>query len=120
VDSIGNPLRLELTAGQVHDVTKAEQLLASFEGITVIADKGYDSNEVLDALQRRDCNVVIPPRSNRKVQGEYDREVYKTRYRVECFFQRIKRYRRIAMRFEKLSAHFLSMVILVAVMVWQS
>lgn len=101
-------------------MTQAVSLLASFENITVIADKGYDSNEVIDSLLNRDCKVVIPPRSNRKVQREYDREVYKTRYRVECFFQRIKRYRRIAMRFEKLSAHFLSMVILVAVMVWQS
>lgn len=118
MDAVGNPIRFELTEGQVHDVTRATSLLWGLEHTTIIADKGYDSTEVIDGLLDQTCDVVIPSRSNRKVQRPLDRARYKVRHRVENFFQRIKRNRRIAMRFEKLALHFLSMVYFAAILVW--
>lgn len=83
-----------------------------------MADKGYDSNLLVEQLIGQSCNVVIPSRSNRKEQRTVDRALYKERHLVENFFQRIKRNRRIAMRFEKLALHFLSMVHFAAILVW--
>lgn len=118
MDALGNPVRLELTGGQVHDVNQAAGLLDGITDSNIIADKGYDSNLVVEQLVGQSCRVVIPPRSNRKEQRTIDRALYKERHLVENFFQRIKRNRRIAMRFEKLALHFLSMVYFAAVLVW--
>jgi transposase len=93
-------------------------LLAGVRNANVIADRGYDANSVVAQAQSQGCVVVIPSRSNRKEQRPYDKALYKERHFVENFFQRIKRNRRIAMRFEKLAAHFLAMVHLAAIVVW--
>ncbi len=86
VDEIGRPQRLLLTEGQVHDVTQAATLLQDFDHVNVLADKGYDSNELIDQITSRDCNAVIPPKRNRKHPRTIDRELYKSRHRVENFF----------------------------------
>ena len=72
VDGLGNPLRFELTAGQRHDITQAQALIADFETEHVIADKGYDSMDFLQCILGRGALPVIPPRSNRKTPREYD------------------------------------------------
>ena len=118
MDALGNPIRLELTEGQVHDVTQASTLLDDVHDANVIADKGYDSDAVVAKATQQGCTVVIPTRSNRKVSRAYDRHVYRERHLVENFFQRIKRNRRVAMRFEKLAVFFLGMVQLAAILVW--
>jgi transposase len=109
---------LHLTEGQVHDVTQAALLLEDVHGTEVIADKGYDADAVVAQALAQGCTVVIPMRSNRKTVRPFDRVRYRKRHLVENFFQRIKRARRIAMRFEKLAMHFLAMVQLCAMVVW--
>jgi DDE family transposase len=72
VDALGNPLRLVLTGGQVHDITQAETLLASIEPRALLRDKGYDADHFADSLTARAIKVVIPPKSNRKVKRDCD------------------------------------------------
>ena len=72
VDALGNPLRLVLTGGQVHDITQAEALLTLIEPGALLADKGYDADHFADSLTARAIKVVIPPKSNRKVKPDCD------------------------------------------------
>lgn len=118
MDALGNPVRFSLTAGQVHDITEAAALLSGVHDANVIGDKGYDWDALVLDIARRNCVAVIPPRKCRALRRHYDRHLYKERFLVECFFQKIKRNRRIAMRYEKLAAHFLAMVMLSAALVW--
>lgn len=118
MDGLGNPTKIELTEGQVHDVTMAPQMLSEAAGTTVIADKGYDANSVIDLIESQGSIAVIPPRRNRKVKRAYDRDIYKHRYQVEHMFQKIKRCRRVATRFEKLAVTFLGMVLLACIRIW--
>jgi transposase len=87
-------------------------------GSNVIADKGYDSDAVVALIETRGAVPVIPSRSNRKRSRDRDRHVYRERFLVECLFQKLKRNRRIAMRFEKLAVHFLAMVLLGCILIW--
>ena len=118
VDALGNPVRISLTEGQTHDITQAPELLRDLCDANVIADKGYDSNALVETIERQNCVAVIPSRSCRLLSRQYDSHLYKERFLVECFFQKIKRSRRIAMRYEKLAAHFLAMVTLAAALIW--
>ena len=90
VDALGNPLRLILTGGQVHDITQAEALLGLFEPGALLADKGYDADHFADSLIARAIRVVIPPKSNRKVKRDCDFALYCERNLVERFFCIIK------------------------------
>jgi putative transposase len=77
-------------------------------------DKGYDSNHIRDRLQAEGIHPVIPPKSNRKEAIEYDKDKYKLREKVERFFNKLKQYRRIATRYDKLGHIFLAFIHLVA------
>ena len=118
VDGLGNPLRFELTAGQRHDITQAQALIADFETEHVIADKGYDSMDFLQCILGRGALPVIPPRSNRKTPREYDEYLYRERHLVECFINKIKHYRHIFSRFDKLSSRFLGFLNFVGALIW--
>lgn len=118
VDALGFPVEISLTEGQVHDVKQAPQLLSDIEHANVIADKGYDSDAIVQQLHQQQCVAVIPSRTCRKEHRTIDKHLYKERFLVECFFQKIKRHRRIAMRYEKLACNFLSMVMLAAALLW--
>lgn len=122
MDALGNPTKIELTEGQVQDVTMAPRMLSEavlrFAGTTVIADKGYDANSVVALIESMGSQAVIPPRRHRKVKRSYDRDIYKHRYLVEHMFQKIKRCRRVATRFEKLAVTSLGMVLLACILVW--
>ena len=84
----------------------------------VAADSAYDAGPLADMLQSNRCLVVIPSNPTRATQRTIDRHLYKERPLVECFFQRIKRWRRIAMRFDKLACNFLAFVHLACARVW--
>lgn len=84
------------------------------------ADKGYDANDLIDRIQATGAMAVIPPKRNRVVQPSYDRHLYKDRNSAERFFNRIKRFRRIATRYEKLARNYLSFLNLVCVHIWTS
>ena len=118
VDALGNPLSFILTPGQTHDVTQAESLTACHTPQSVIADKGYDSDEFRQSQQERGIETVIPSRSNRKNPHEYDRERYKERHLVECFINKIKQFRHIFSRFDKLSERYMSFLQFIGVIIW--
>ena len=118
VDALGNPLRCLLTGGQVADGTHAQALIEGVEADAVLADKVYDANHVLEYLAQRNIQAVIPPKANRAEQREYDRHVYKDRNLVERFFCRLKQFRRIATRYEKLARNFFGMLSLACACIW--
>lgn len=117
---MGQPLRFSLTPGQRHDITQASSLIQGFEGANVIADKGYGSNALIEQIQNQNCTPVIPPKSNRKTPREYDQHHYKERHFIECFFNKIKHFRRIFSCFDKTSAVYLSFPRFVAALIWMS
>lgn len=118
VDALGNPVEIALTGGQVADISVAPELVDDLRGCNVIADKGYDSNDLVDLIKNNNCTAVIPPRSNRKTPREYDRHLYKERHLVENFFSKLKEYRKIATRYDKLADVFLSFVYFAAALIW--
>jgi transposase len=118
VDALGNPLRWHLTGGEVHDITQAAALIAGFDAQQVIADKGYDSSAFIACIEATGAQAVIPSRKTRREQRVYDRHAYRERHIVECFFSRLKQFRRIATRYEKLARNFLSMLNLAAAYIW--
>ena len=118
VDALGNPLRLLLTAGQRHDSPQADALIEGYEPQALIADKGYDSDPLIESVTAQGIEAVIPPKKNRLVQREYDRHLYRERHLVECFIGKIKHYRRVFSRFEKLSKNYLGFLSFVSALVW--
>jgi transposase len=118
VDDLGNPLRFLLTAGQVHDSTKGEDLIEGFSFSNGIGDKGYDSKAITQSITQAGAVAVIPSLSNRKEQRDYDRHLYKERHLIECFINKIKHFRRIFSRFEKLDRSYLGFLGFVASLIW--
>ena len=118
MDGLGNPLHLHLSAGNIHDTTEAPKLIEQAKGEHFIADKGYDSNANLAAIEAKKMKAVIPSTASRKVQRKIDGHIYKERHLVENLFCKLKRYRRVATRYEKNATNFLGFVLFAAVRVW--
>lgn len=106
VDGLGNPLRFVLTEGNRHDIVKAEDLIVGIKGANVIADKAYDSDRLREKIVEQNCTHTIPPRKNRKIQHEYDKHIYIERHLIECFFGKLKQFRRVFSRFDKMKSTF--------------
>ena len=118
VDALGNPLRIILTEGQVHDIRQSEALIEGFACEKVLADKGYDSDKFREVIASKGAEAVIPPKRSRKEPIPYDKDVYKERNLVERFFNKIKNFRRIATRYDKTALSFTAMLALAAAMIW--
>ncbi|MFH7025899.1 MAG: IS5 family transposase [Heteroscytonema crispum UTEX LB 1556] len=119
VDALGNPLSFHLTPGQAWDLDRKDQLLPNIVADTVLADKGYDADErVIERLQAQGKTAVIPPKRNRTILGDYDRDLYKARHLIENFFAKLKQYRAIATRDDKRAANFLGAIYLAACVIW--
>ena len=119
VDRHGLPIRIMLTAGQTHDQTVVPSLLSHLRpGCDVVADRGYDSNAVLDFIHQAGARAHIPSLSRRLVQRSIDPQTYRQRNLVERFFNALKQYRGIATRYDKLANTFLTGVLLVCVILW--
>lgn len=118
VDALGNPLKIIITPGQRADVTQAESLLEDTAGSYVIADRGYDSEAVRDKIRERNSTPVIPSRSNSRSPVEYDKHIYKERHVIECFFSKIKYFRRVFSRFDKSARNFAAFLAFVGVIIW--
>ncbi len=101
-----------ITPGQRNDITQAEVLIDGFETEAVLADKGYDSNDLVEQIAEAGAAVVIPPKKNRVEARCYDANLYADRNKIERFFNRLKQYRRVATRYEKTGRNYLSMVFL--------
>ena len=117
VDALGNPFNLMLTPGQAHDLTAAEPLLETADPRALIGDKAYDSDQLIEMLDGRAITPVIPPRENRKEKRDCDFALYRERNLAERFWNKIKHYRGIATRYDKLAQNFLAAVHLVSAVV---
>jgi transposase len=110
-------VELMLTPGQAHDLVCAEPLIADCDPDALIADKAYDADSLIDTLTGRGIAPVIPPKANRTTKRECDFVLYCERNLVERFFNKIKHFRAIATRYDKLARNFLAGVRLVAAMI---
>jgi transposase len=118
VDGLGLPLDFVLTPGQRNDITQAASLIAGWRADYVIADKAYDADDFLDTIAASGAIPVIPARKNRKETRKYDAHLYKERHVVECFINKIKWYRRIFARYDKLDARYLGFLFFTAALIW--
>jgi len=115
VDALGNPVELMLTPGQDHDLTCAEPLIENADPEALIGDKAYDADPFVETLTQRGITPVIPPKANRNIKRECDFALYCERNLIERFFNRLKHFRAIATRYDKLARNFLAGVQLAAV-----
>ena len=119
-NQFGLPLKFALTAGQDSDCKQAIPLLKKEKAQYVIADKGYDSTEIVTYIEKqmKGALAVIPSRINRKHERFYDRELYKKRNLIERLFSRLKQFRRLATRYCKLQNHYSSFLSLACAFIW--
>lgn len=117
VDALGNPANLILTAGQTHDLACADGLIENVDPGAILADKGYDADSLIEKLQRRGITPVIPPKANRTIKRACDFVLYCERNLIERFFNKIKHFRAIATRYDKLDKNFLAALQLVSVII---
>lgn len=110
-----------LTGGQRHDAPIFDEVFDELPEENCLEeaamDRGYDSNHIREKLENNEVTPVIPPRKNRKEEIYYDKETYKLRNKVERIFNKMKHFRRIATRYEKLSCVFLAFIHIVAVVI---
>lgn len=118
VDALGNPLRILLTPGNVNDIVPAASLIKGLSADKLLADRAYDANKLIELAHEQKMEVVIPPTSQRIIQRDYDRHTYKERHLVECFFAKLKSFKRIATRSEKLSIAFKALVMIASCLIW--
>lgn len=117
-DALGYPLRFILTPGQASDIGQAESLVESISIQKLMADKAYDSKAFVEYLQSRGIEALIPSRTNALKPRQCDWVAYKERHLIECYFGKMKHYRRVFSRFEKKAQNFLSFLHLTAVLIW--
>ena len=120
VDGLGNPVAFLLSPGNDNDSTHAIELMrmTDLTGSNLLGDKAYGTKEILAYIKELGAIVVIPPKSNVKEPWEVDYYLYKERHLVECFFQKMKWFRRVAIRYDKLDKSFLTFVYMAAIMIW--
>ena len=120
VDSHGNPIDFEVTEGQVHDITQATELVERTpESTFVVADKGYDGEYLRWVIEECGSISVIPRKNNSTIGNEdLDKWVYKQRHLVENIFARLKHFRAIATRYDKLKRNFEGMLCLACSFIW--
>jgi transposase len=119
VDAQGLPIRLGLTAGQAHDGQIADALLDHLGPRTIVlADKAYDADRIRELIQEQGATPNIPPKSNRRWKPCFSKRLYRERNLIERFFSKLKHFRRVATRYDKLAANFLAMVQLASLRLW--
>lgn len=120
VDGLGNPVEFLLSPGNDHDSIHAVELLekVNLGGSNVLGDKAYGAKEIREYITKHNASYTIPPRSKVKEPWDIDLWLYKERHLVECFFQKIKWFRRISTRYDKLDTSFLAFVFLAATVIW--
>jgi transposase len=118
-DAKGRLLSILLSGGEAHDCPPARRLIRRSKAAKkLLGDKAYDSAELRQWLEQRSTKAVIPNKSNRKQPFSFDKQSYKQRHRIENAFCRLKDFRRIATRYDRLARNFLAPVCLVATIVW--
>lgn len=117
MDALGNPVLFELTGGNVHDSTPVCGMLdhLDIEGSNILGDKAYGSQVIREYITTHKASYTIPPKANAKQPWSVDWYLYKERHLVECFFNKLKHFRRIATRYDKLATSFLSFVYIASI-----
>ena len=117
-DALGNALRFIVTGGQSNDITQAHALVNDLVADYVIADKGYDAAPFIMTLKERNFEAIIPSRRNRTEQRDIDTHLYKERHLIENQIGKLKHFRRVFSRFDKLAKNYLSFIYLASTVVW--
>jgi transposase len=117
-DALGNPLRFVITGGQQNDCTQFSALIDGIKSDFVLADKGYDTDEIIRIVTESGAIAVIPLKKNRKMARPFDAEMYKERYKIECLFGFLKHLRRMFARFEKTKMRFEAFLHFAAALQW--
>ncbi len=117
VSGLGLPVELILTPGQASDMSQAKALIEGSPVEVVIADKGYDSKAVVEAIEAKGAEAVIPSLKNRAEQRAYDRDRYRDRNLAERFWFKVKQYRRVATRYEKTARNFLAFIHVASILI---
>jgi len=118
VDAHGMPVRAIITEGTTADCTQACRLIDGLSAQELLADKGYDSDAIIEQAKAQGMGIVIPPKKNRKEKRVYDKELYKLRHLVENAFLHLKRWRGIATRYAKNIESFLAAVQIRCIALW--
>jgi len=120
VDAYGLPIEFAITGGEVNDCTAAPDLIAKLPAArAIIADKGYDSERIREQIELQGARVVIPRKRNSvKGNADLDRGLYRYRHLVENAFARLKHYRAVASRFDKLKRNYESTVAMACAVLW--
>lgn len=112
VDGRGRPAALLLGAGPEADISRAQDIVGEIDCGALVGDKAYDSDPFRRWLRERSIEPCIPPRSNRLQPARYAKALYRKRHLIENFFEKLKRYRRVATRYDKLASTFFAFVCL--------
>jgi transposase len=117
-DALGNPVRFILTGGERNDITQIEPLLEGLKAGHVLADKGYGGQRAMDAIAAAGAKPVVPRRTTTAKWRSFHATMYRDRNLIERFFGKIKHFRRIATRYDKLARNYASFLNLVAALKW--
>ena len=117
VDGLGNPLAFLLSSGNDHDSRHAVPLLSqiNIEGSNILGDKAYGAKAIRDYIDSQNAVYTSPPKSDVNDPWLVDWHTYKERHLIECFFQKLKWFRRVFTRYDKLDASFLAFVHIAAI-----
>jgi transposase len=120
-DALGNPLQFTVTGAEQADITQASELVRRIPGAgAVVADKGYDSDALVAEIESTGAQSVIPPRRNRCDLRHWDKDRYRARHLIENLFARLKQFRRLATRYDKLADRFVAFITLACLMAWMA
>lgn len=118
VDANGMPIKIKITSGTEADCKHALDLVGGLDAEALLADKAYDTNEIITYAQTRNIVLVIPSKSNRILKREIDEQLYKYRHLVENAFLKLKRWRGIATRYAKTTSAFSGSVACACIFQW--
>jgi transposase len=119
VNQDGLPLRIVLSAGQASDKAAVEALIDGLPPApALVADRGYDARAIIDLVRAKGGRAHIPTQRDRKVQRSVDPALYRQRNLIERFFCKLKHFRRVATRFDKLARNFLAAVLIASTRLW--
>jgi len=117
-EGLGLPLRFIPSPVQEHDIKQAHNLVEGLSAQSVLADKAYDADRLIEAIHKSGAKVCISSKSNWVIQRDYDKDLYQERNQVERMFGKLKEFRRIATRYDKLINTFMGFVKLAAIYLW--
>lgn len=117
VDALGNPVHFLLTGGNIFDASAAIDLLSgvNISGSNILGDKAYGAKSIRAYIAEQGASYTIPPKSNVVEPWFCDFHTYKERHLIECFFNKLKVFRRVATRYDKLAVSFLAFVHLASI-----